>query len=107
MTFKEILRKINNRFVYATVIFLVIFLFIDQFNLFEQIRLHRIVKEQKEQIEYYQSEISKSEKMLYALENDSATQEKVAREEYMMKRDDEVVYVIENVEPTQEQNAEN
>ena len=47
MTFKEILSKLNNRYVYATLAFLVVFLFIDQFNLFEQIKLHRSLKDQK------------------------------------------------------------
>ena len=98
MTFKEVLRKLNNRYVYTTVIFVVVILFIDQFNLFEQIRLHRSLKDQKQQIEYYDKEIKKSKEYLNALQNDTATMEKVAREQYMMKRDDEVVYIIETQE---------
>ena len=98
MTFKSILKKLNNRFVYATVLFLVIILFIDQFNLFEQIRLHRSLKDQKQQIEYYENEIKDSKAYLDALQNDTATMEKVAREQYMMKRDNEVVYLIDTQE---------
>ena len=98
MTFKEVLRKLNNRYVYATVIFVVVILFIDQFNLFEQIRLHRSLKDQKQQIEYYDKEIKKSKEYLNALQNDTSTMEKVAREQYMMKRDNEVVYIIETQE---------
>ena len=98
MTFKEVLRKLNNRYVYATLVFLVVILFIDQFNLFEQIRLHRSLKDQKQQIEYYENEISKSKEYLNALQNDTATMEKVAREQYLMKRDNEVVYLIETQE---------
>ena len=98
MTFKEVLRKLNNRYVYTTIIFVVVILFIDQFNLFEQIRLHRSLKDQKQQIEYYDKEIKKSKEYLNALQNDTATMEKVAREQYMMKRDNEVVYIIETQE---------
>ena len=98
MTFKEILRKLNNRYVYAIVIFLVVFLFIDQFNLFEQIRLRRTLKDQNEQIDFYENEISESRDLLNRLENDTATMEQVARENYMMKRDNEVVYLIETQE---------
>ena len=98
MTFKEILRKLNNRYVYAIVIFLVVFLFIDQFNLFEQIRLRRTLKDQNEQIDFYENEISESRDMLNRLENDTATMEQVARENYMMKRDNEVIYLIETQE---------
>jgi cell division protein FtsB len=97
-TFKKILRKLNNRYVYATLVFLVVILFIDQFNLFEQIRLHQSLKDQKQQIEYYEQEIKESKAYLNALQNDTATMEKVAREQYMMKHDNEVVYIIETQE---------
>ena len=98
MTFKQFLRKLNNRYVYATLVFLVIILFVDQFNVFEQIRLHRSLNDQKQQIEYYDQEIKDSKAYLDALQNDTATMEKVAREQYMMKRDNEVVYIIETQE---------
>ena len=95
MTFKEILRKLNNRYVYTTLLFLVVILFIDQFNIFEQIRLHRALKDQRQQIEYYEQEVSQSQQYLDALQNDTATMEQVAREQYLMKRDNEVIYLIE------------
>jgi cell division protein FtsB len=98
MTFKKILSKINNRYVYAAVAFLVVYLFVDQFNLFEQIRLRKTLKSQEEQIEFYEKEISDSKELLDKLQNDTATMEKVARENYMMKRDNEVVYLIETQE---------
>ncbi len=98
MTFKEILRKLNNRYVYAVVIFLVLFLFVDQFNLFEQIRLRRTLNDQKEQIEFYEKEISESRDLRDRLENDTTTMEQVARENYMMKRDNEVIYLMETQE---------
>ena len=98
MTFREILRKLNNRYVYTIIIFLVIFLFVDQFNLFEQIRLRRTLQSQKNQIEFYEKEISESKELLDKLQNDTATMEQVARENYLMKRDNEVVYLIETQE---------
>lgn len=98
MTFKEVLRKLNSRYIYATLVFLVVILFIDQFNLFEQIRLHKSLTDQKQQIEYYEQEIKDSKAYLNALQNDTAMMEKVAREQYMMKRDNEVVYIIETQE---------
>lgn len=98
MTFKEVLRKLNNRYVYTTLVFLVVILFIDQFNLFEQIRLHKLLKDQEQQIEYYENEIKDNKAYLNALQKDTATMEKVAREQYMMKRDNEVVYLIDTQE---------
>ena len=98
MTFKKILRKLYNRYVFVIIGFLVLYLFVDQFNLFEQIRLRRTLNEQKDQIEFYQKEISENQDLLNRLENDTATMEQVARENYMMKRDDEVIYLIETQE---------
>ena len=95
MTFKDILKKINNRYFYVTLIFLIIILFIDQFNVFEQIKLHKTLKDQEQQIEYYNQEISKSQQLLDDLQHDSIVMEKTARENYMMKRDNEVIYLIE------------
>lgn len=98
MTFKKILRKLYNRYVFVITGFLVLFLFVDQFNLFEQIRLHQTQKELKDQIEFYEKEISESQDLLNRLEKDTATMEQVARENYMMKRDNEVIYLIETQE---------
>ena len=98
MTFKDVLRKLNNRYIYATVIFLVIILFIDPFNLFKQIRMRQTMNDQKQQIEFYEKEIEASQQLLDALQNDTATMERVAREQYMMKRDNEVVYLIDTQE---------
>ena len=98
MTFKQVLRKLNNRYVYAILVFLVVFLFVDQFNFFKQRQLSKTLDDQKQQIEYYQNEISASKEYLDALQNDTATMEKVAREQYLMNRDNEVVYLIETQE---------
>ena len=98
MTFKEVLSKLNNRYVYSTILFLVVLLVIDQFNVFEQIKLNNSLKDQKQQIEYYEKENAKSRQYLYDLQNDTATMEKVAREQYLMKRDNEVIYLIETQE---------
>ncbi|WP_373730708.1 septum formation initiator family protein [Bacteroides heparinolyticus] len=95
MDFKKILHKLNNRYVYATVLFLLVILVIDQFNVFEQIRLRRTLKDQKRQIEYYEEEIANEKQYLHDLQNDTSVMERVAREEYMMKRDNEIIYLIE------------
>ena len=98
MTFKQILRKLNNRYVYATLVFIVLFLFVDQFTLFEQIKLRKKLKDQKQQIEYYDKEITASKEYLKALKEDKKKKKKVAREQYLMKRDNEVIYLIETQE---------
>ena len=95
MTFKEILRKLNNRYIYAILLFLAIMLFFDQDNIFQQRRLKQTLTDQKQQIEFYKQEIAKEKQLLNNLQNDTATMERVARENYLMKRDNEVIYLIE------------
>ena len=97
-TFKNILRKFNNRYVYATLLFLLFILFIDPFNLFEQLKLSRSLKDKEQQIKYYEKLVPESKAYLEALQTDTTTMEKVAREQYLMKRNNEVIYLIETQE---------
>ena len=46
----------------------------------------------------YEKEIQQQHETLDRLRHDSAYMEKVAREKYMMKRDNEVIYIIETKE---------
>ena len=98
MTFKEVIRKLNNRYVYATLLFLIVILFIDQFNLFDQFKLNRSLKDKKQQIEYYEKLVPESKAYLEDLQTDTTTMEKVAREQYLMKRDNEIIYLTETQE---------
>ena len=98
MTGKEILRKLNNRYVYTTLVFLVIILFIDQFNLFEQSRLSKLLKDKHQQVNYFEQEVPRLKQQLEKTQNDTATWERIGREDYLMKRDNEVVYIIETQE---------
>lgn len=76
-------------------IFLLIILLIDPYNVFEQNKLRKTQEDQRQQIEFYKDEIAKEKQLLNDLQNDTATMERVARENYMMKRDNEVIYLIE------------
>lgn len=89
-------KRVNRWYVYLTLIFLVIFLFTDRNNLFNQIKLYRTLQNQKRQLEFYKQEIEKNKKLLKDLETDTALMEKYAREEFKMKRDGEVIYIVEH-----------
>lgn len=96
MKFKEILKKFNNKYIIATLIFAVIILFIDQYNVFNQGKNYKKLRKAKKQVEFYENEIDKKRETLDDLHKDSALMERIAREKYMMKRDNEVIYIIEN-----------
>ena len=95
MDFKKILKKFNNKYIIATLIFTIVIIFVDQYNLFYQIKNFNKLKKAKKQVEYYEKEIKEQQETLERLYRDSALMERIAREKYMMKRDNEVIYVIE------------
>ena len=98
MNWKEILKKLKNKYIIVTLIFSIIIIFIDQYNLFFQIKNIKKLNKAKDQIEYYENEIKSQQEILDNLHKDSALMERIAREKYMMKRDNEVIYIIENKE---------
>ena len=98
MTFRKILSKLNNKYVYATLVFAIIFLFFDEYNFIDQRRLDSILKDKKAQVEYYENENRKDAELLERLKTDTSLMEQVAREEYKMKCDNEVIYLIETQE---------
>ena len=98
MTFRKIIKKLSNRYVIATVVFLLVILFFDQFNLKRQIALHREKKEQDAEIQHLQKSIALYKDSLRMVTEDKEGMERIAREKYFMKRDNEVVYKIKGKE---------
>ena len=95
MTFWNIIRKLNNRYVIATIVFLLVILFFDQFNLGTQINLHRELSEQELEIQHLEKGRAQYKDSLRMVTEDREGMERIAREKYFMKRDNEVVYKIE------------
>lgn len=98
MTFRKIVSKLANRYVIATVAFLLVILFFDQFNLRRQVALHKELKEQETEIEHLETQIALYKDSLKMVTEDKEGMEQIAREKYYMKRDNEVVYKIADEE---------
>ena len=98
MTFRKIVSKLANRYVIATVVFLLVILFFDQFNLRRQVALHKELKEQEAEIEHLETQIALYKDSLKMVTEDREGMEQIAREKYYMKRDNEVVYKIADEE---------
>ena len=69
-----------------------------QTETFFQIKNFKKLRAAKQQIEFYDKEIENQQNILDNLHKDSAMMERIAREKYMMKRENEVIYVIETKE---------
>ena len=87
---------LKNKFALVTVILIVWVAFFDSNNWIKQAKLKSEIKDLEEQKKYYLDEIQKDSIALFDLTNNQETQEKFAREKYLMKKENEDVIVIIN-----------
>ena len=85
---------LKNKFVLVTVVLLVWVAFFDSNNWIKQDKLKSEIEDLEEQKTYYLNEIHKDSVALFDLTNNQETQEKFAREKYLMKKENEDVIVI-------------
>lgn len=74
---------------------MLLLLFADKGNVFDQYKLYTKYSKVKSENEYYKMQIEKARKDYNELFTNDRNLEKFAREKYLMKRDDEDVFVIE------------
>ena len=98
MTFRKVLTKVTNRYVIATLVFILVIVFFDQFNIKKQVELRRELKEQEAEIRHLETNIALYKDSLRMATEDPEGMEQIAREKYFMKRDNEVVYKIADQE---------
>lgn len=84
----------RNIFFLTGVAFAVWMLFFDESNMLVQYNRMQELRALNKKRGFYKTEIAKVEKQYHELTTNSETQEKFARENYMMKRDNEDVFVI-------------
>lgn len=92
----SIISILKNKYLIAITAFVVIVLFFDHNNFFEQMQRKQELKELQAKKQYYQNEIEKTQRELEDLSNNPAAIEKYAREHFQMKRDNEDVFLVEN-----------
>ena len=83
-----------NKYFIVGMIFLVLICFFVTNNVGQMLRARRTLQSQRQQIEFYEQEISKMERKLEQLQSQRDSLEKFAREEYFYLQDGEDVYVI-------------
>ena len=90
----KLVRLFKNKFLIATIFFVVWMLFFDHNNIFLHFQYRNELNDLKKSKEYYKEQISKTRKEVELFKTDPRWMEKVAREQYLMKRDNEDVFVI-------------
>jgi cell division protein DivIC len=90
----KFLKTFSNKYLIASVLFVVWMLFFDHNNLFLHLQYRSELNELKRNKKYYQEQISKTRQEVELIKTSPQALEKVARELYLMKRDDEDVFVV-------------
>ncbi|HLO80026.1 MAG TPA: septum formation initiator family protein [Chitinophagaceae bacterium] len=88
-------RWITNKYFLATCFFVVWLAFFDHNDMILSYKRKKELKELKDKKAYYQDRIQETRDELNAMRVNTASLEKVAREKYLMKKDNEDLYVIE------------
>lgn len=85
----------SNKFVLATLGFIIWMSFLDVNSLIIHRELNQEIEDLNSSIEYYKKEIEKDQQQLEELSSDPEKLEKFAREQHWMKRKGEIIYLID------------
>jgi len=92
----KISRFLTNKFFLATIGFLTIMLFLDKNDLFSIVERRKELNDLELSKDHYNKELIDLHKIKNDLETDPATIEKLAREKYLMKRNNEDIFLTED-----------
>jgi cell division protein FtsB len=91
---KKLANIFRNKYLTASVLFVLWISFFDQTSLIYDYHLTQKVKQMKTQEKYYEKQTQVATEQLKELQTNPANLEKFAREKYFMKKDNEDVYVF-------------
>jgi cell division protein FtsB len=87
---------IKNKYIIASVAFVVWILFFDRNDVFTQWERKAELNKLETSKEYYQGEITSIKKELADLDSDPEILEKIAREKFFLKKANEDVFIVED-----------
>ena len=91
---KKLPKPLRNKYLILFLFFILWIMFLDDYNLINQSKIKNTVNDLKSQKEFYIKEIKSDSIELYLLQNDTAEQEKFAREKFLMKKENEDIFII-------------
>lgn len=94
----RLLSLIKNKYVIATVVFIVWMLFFDRHDVTTQYGYYSELKNLEAQRDFYLEEMDHINKTVNDIHSDPEAVQRIARERYQMKKDNEDVFVIIEVE---------
>jgi cell division protein FtsB len=90
----KLLHIFKNKFVLASIFFVGWMLFFDHNNLFLHLQYRAELNELKQSKQYYKDQIEQTKKDIDLIKTNPLWMEKVAREQYLMKRENEDVFLV-------------
>jgi cell division protein DivIC len=91
---KNIPSYLKNKYILVIIVAVVWFVFFDQNNLIQQVRLQRQLHEFNQEREYYLREIARDSIAVDRLRNNPEELERYAREKYLMKKANEEIFIV-------------
>jgi cell division protein DivIC len=95
---RQIPAFLRNKFVLATISFVVWMMFFDRNDMFTQIERKSELNELKQSKQYFEKQIAENRKFSKDLQFNASAIEKYARERYLMKRENEDLFIIQPLE---------
>ncbi len=95
---KAIFHKIKpflNKYLITIVVFLAFIIFVDENNVIRRVQFETKIRALKQDIRHYRKLSEESESKLKKLHSSNAELERVAREDYLMKKPNEDVFIVE------------
>ncbi len=92
--FVGIWNVIQNKYLLTVIVFVVWIIFFDRNDLFTQYDRKQELKKLQTSTDFYENEIAETKKNLTDLNNDPSVLEKMARENFYLKRSDEEIFII-------------
>jgi len=89
------LKPYLNKYIITVVVFIVFIVFIDENNVIKRVEYQLKAKGLRKEIRHYQDLRDKSVRKLNKLHSSNAELERIAREEYLMKKPNEEIFIIE------------
>lgn len=94
-----LLKILISKYTIVVAVFLVYLIFFDGHNLIRKYQMRQERDLLLQELEMYREEIKKNKDEINKLKTDSLYLEKVAREKYLMKKEDEDIFLFNEVTP--------
>jgi cell division protein DivIC len=84
-----------NKYLVTVTVFVVFIVFVDENNVIRRVQYEMKIKELRQEIRHYRMQSEQSAKKLEKLHSSNSELERIAREDYFMKKPNEEVFIVE------------